>query len=182
MTLAETKAFILLLVAELTSTKCIWENQNAPKPTNNYIGLNLSPERSIGTERRGRSDGTGVLDIIGRKETTLSVNAFGSGSVDICNLLWQRLNRPTIVDRCFVQGIAFVRSENVQDLTELLDGRSWEERANVDLIVTYSRSIIDEPGYITTVDLTGELGEPDAVTPVTDSAIAEVTINMKGVQ
>ena len=182
MTYAEAKTFILPLIHELTGILCIWERQNKPRPSSAHLGLQLSPERDNGTEVRRRNDGTGVLDIIGRKETTLSVNGYGSGIIEKLNMLWLSLQRPTIVDRCFVAGVAFTQVEPVQDLTALLDDVRWEERANLDLIVTYSRAVTDEPGIITTVKATGELGEPDPVQPVTDPAIAEVTISMKGVQ
>lgn len=182
MTYDGAKEFIKPLIIELTGVKSIWDYQNNPKPPNPYISLRLSPERSIGTEVRRKKDASGVLDVIGRKEATLSINSFGTGAIDKCNQLWLSLKRPTIVDRCFIVGIAFTRAEEVQDLTALLDGRSWEERANLDLIVTYSRSMIDEPGYIDTVIVNGELGNIDPVIPDTDPAIADVTITMKGVQ
>lgn len=181
MTKAEIKTFIITLIAELTATTCIWDKQNAPKPANPYISLNLSPERDLGNEVRRRSDGSGTLDLLGRREATLSVNAFGRGSIDICNSLWLSLRRPTIVDRCMGVRIAFVRAEAPQDLTELIDGRSWEERANLDLIVSYGISATDNPGYITTVTVPGEFEEPKIVPPETDAAIAKVTISMKGV-
>ena len=182
MTSNAVKAFILPLIAELTGLRCIWARQNAPKPPNPYISLTLTPERPIGEEVRRRKDGSGVLDVLGRREATLSVNAYGSGSIEVCEKIWLSLQRPTIVDRCFASGIAFTRAEEVQDLTELLDGRNWEERANLDIIVTYSRATTDEPGYITTVKTTGELGEPTVIPPATDPAIVEVKISMKGVQ
>lgn len=177
------ETFILPLIRELTGkTKCIWANQNAPKPPHPYLSLRLSPERGIGTESRRRKDGSGIIDVVEQKEVTLSINGYGAGVIEKLNTLWQSLQRPTIVDRCFVAGLAFVRAEAVQDLTELLDGRNWEESANLDLIVTYSRAVTDEPGFIEDVRITGELGETDPVTPETDEAIVEVTISMKGVQ
>lgn len=176
MTKAEIKTFIVALIAELTATTCIWDKQNAPKPSTPYISLNLSPERDIGNEIRRRNDGSGTLDLLGRREATLSVNAFGKGSTDICNTLWLALRRPTIVDRCMLKQIAFVRAETPQDLTALIDGRSWEERANLDLIVSYGISITDDPGYITTVAVSGELGGPTMTTPATDDASATVDI------
>lgn len=182
MTYAEAKDFIRPLIEELTGIRCIWDYQNAPKPANPYISLRLSSERNIGTETRRRKDGTGIVDVVSQKEATLSVNAFGPGTIDICNMLWTSLQRPTIVDRCFAAGMAFIRAEDAQDLTQLLDGRGWEERANIDLIVTYGRSVEDNPGWIETVFLEGELGEPDPIVPEVDSAIAEVKIDMKGVQ
>jgi hypothetical protein len=183
LTYPEAKAFILPLVRELTGgTKCIWDYQNAPKPSNPYISLRLSAERTTGTEVRRRKDGSGILDVVSQKEATLSVNAFGTGTIDKLNMLWTALQRPTIVDRCFAASIAFPRAEAPQDLTALLDGRSWEERANIDLYVTYGRSIEDEPGYITTVIVTGELGERDQTIHETDPAEVEVNITTKGVQ
>ena len=181
MTKAEIKAFILPLIAELTDTKCIWDKQNAPKPANPYIALNLSPERDVGNEIRRRKDGTGVLDVIGRRESTLSVNGYGNGSIGKINALWLALNRPTIVDRCLAKRVAFIRAETPLDLTELIDGRSWEERANLDLIVGYSIATTDDPGYITTVDVPGEFSEPVIEPPATEEAIVKVEISMKGV-
>lgn len=182
MTYADARDFIKPLMIELTGLKCIWDYQNNPKPPNPYISMRLSTERDLGTETRRRKDGTGIVDVVSQKEATLSVNAFGPGAIDKCNMLWTSLQRPTIVDRCFAANMAFIRAEDAQDLTELLDGRSWEERANIDLIVTYGRSVVDEPGYITTVITEGELGEPGSIIPETDTAIVEVKIDMKGVQ
>lgn len=183
MNYADAKAFILPLIAELTGIRCIWDYQNAPKPANPYMSLRLSPERSLGAaETRRRNDSSGVVDVVEQKEVTLMINSYGTGTTDKLNMLWQRLQRPTIVDRCFAANIAFTRAEDTQDLTGILDGRNWEERANRDLIITYSGSVEDEPGYIDTVIAEGELGEPDPIIPEVDSAIVEVTIDMKGVQ
>lgn len=183
MTYNEAKAFILPLIKELCGNiTTIWDYQNSPKPANPYVSIKISPERNNGTEVRKRNDSSGNLDVVQQKECTLTVNAFGVGVIDKLNMLVQNLQRPTIIDRCFAAKISFPRSEEVQDLTSLLDGRSWEERASIDLYVTYGRAIEDNPGYITTVIATGELGEPDPVTPVVDEAIVNVTISMKGVQ
>jgi hypothetical protein len=181
---AEARVFILPLIRELCGNiTAIWDYQNKPKPANPYLSLRLSPERDIGTETRHRTDNSGLLDIVQQKEVTLMINSFGTGTTDKINMLWQNLQRPTIVDRCFAAGISFVRSEQPQDLTFLLDGRSWEERANIDLIVTYSRSIEDNPGYIDTIAIVGELGEPDPIPPEPpEEVIVEVTIEMKGVE
>ena len=182
MTYAEAKVFIKPLIIELTGIKSIWDYENKPKPSNPFISLRLSPERHLGTGVRRRKNGSGKLDVVSHKEVTLAVNAFGTGATDKLNMLWTSLQRPTIVDRCFAAGIAFPRAEDPQDLTALLDGRSWEERANIDLYVTYSRSVEDDPSYIATVILSGELGEPDMPAPETDTAIVNVTIEMKGVE
>lgn len=182
MTESTVQKFIRTLITSLTGTTTIWSHQNASRPSGAYIALTLSGERSRGNEVRHRSDGTGILDAVAYREATLSVNAFGSGAIALCNGIWLSLQKPTVVAKCVAANVAFVRQEGVKDLTELLDGRNWEERANLDLIITYTSSTADEPGYVTSVTITGTLTSTDTTTTKeTDAATttASVTVTTK---
>ena len=67
------------------------------------------------------------------------------------------LERPSVVDEFYIANIAVNGIEDVQDLTDLLDDRSWEERASVDLTISYDRSVIDNPGWFDVLVIKGVL-------------------------
>jgi hypothetical protein len=84
----------------------------------------------------------------------------GTFPVDIVSDLARYLERPTVVDSCMANGVAFLYADPVQDLTGLLGNeQQFEPRAAVDLHFRYTAEVIDNPGYIDTVEIHGETPE-----------------------
>lgn len=120
----------------------------------NYIVVDLLNERSLGDqviidyEKEEASYG-------GIREATLNVQAFGKGSVEALAYLWLYFQRQMDIEDCFNEGIAVLGASEVRDLTGLLDNRSWQERASVDLTISYARNVEYDVPFFTDFNISG---------------------------
>jgi hypothetical protein len=148
--------FIQSLVAELLGCTVIWSKGNGPKPRKPFATLRLYGYRRNGLDE-GRSTNTaGVVEVRGDREATLEVQYFGEDAQQKLLELEQQFQRPTIVEQCFVEGVAFFDVQNIQDLTGLLDATTYEERASIDFSVRFAISTTDETGYIDKVTINAD--------------------------
>lgn len=147
--------FVIQLIKELLpEVNVFWANQGNPKQIKPFVTLQLTDENTIDMmDEILRTEQPGILKIKGHREQILSVNYFGSEAMEKLAELKQSLDRPTIVDRCFAQGIAFFKASSVRNLTALLDNRKYENRANLELFIRFVRITNDNPGWIETVSV-----------------------------
>ena len=125
----------------ITSFDIIWANQNSPRPSTNYITLLIGPFIRIGRDEIGEPDDKetpgeigGATIIKGNREFTLSIQAFGEGSLQELINIQSKLEMPTIrTEFAEDNGIALIRSDAVNDLTGLIEA-DFEERANLDVM------------------------------------------------
>ncbi len=125
----------------ITSFEIIWANQNSPRPSTNYITLLIGPFIRIGWDEIGEPDDVetpgeigGATIIKGNREFTLSIQAFGEGSLQELINIQSKLEMPSIrTDFAEGNGIAIIRSDTVNDLTGLIEA-DFEERANLDVM------------------------------------------------
>lgn len=146
------------MIAELKKFYPDWPvmraKQDYPQLPEQYITVDLMAERSIGNQERWNVPDEEIA-IVGLCEATFNIQAFGSGAIETLAMLSCNLERPSIVDEFYIANIAVNGIEDVQDLTDLLDDRSWEERASVDLTISYDRAVIDDPGWFDTIVVKG---------------------------
>lgn len=144
------------MIAELKKFYPDWPvmraKQDYPQLPEQYITVDLMAERSIGWNVPDEE-----IAIVGLCEATFNIQAFGSGAIETLAMLSCNLERPSVVDEFYIANIAVNGIEDVQDLTDLLDDRSWEERASVDLTISYDRSVIDNPGWFDVLVIKGVL-------------------------
>lgn len=138
----------------LVDRECLWAKENRPKSNKSFIMLDLSPERGLGDDKKDLLNPS-KQRISGIKECTLSLNAYGLGSNDILQTLWQKLQTDSVLNRCFAQGIAFLEASAVNDLTELIDARKYFERAQLDLRISYVRETQDPVEIINKITIAG---------------------------
>jgi len=125
----------------ITSFEIIWANQNSPRPSTNYITLLIGSFIRIGRDEIGEPDDEetpgeigGATIIKGNREFTLSIQAFGEGSYQELINIQSKLEMPSIrTEFAEGNGVALIRSDNVNDLTGLMEA-DYEERANLDVI------------------------------------------------
>ena len=148
------------MIAELKKFYPDWSvmraKQDYPQLPEQYITVDLMAERSIGNQERWNVPDEEIA-IVGLCEATFNIQAFGSGAIETIAMLSCNLERPSVVDEFYIANIAVNGIEDVQDLTDLLDDRSWEERASVDLTISYDRSVIDNPGWFDVLVIKGVL-------------------------
>ena len=56
-------------------------------------------------------------------------------------------------------------TNNITDLSALLESQTWDERANIDLYIRYNHDVEDEPGYIESVVIESQLPKSQPDTP-----------------
>ena len=88
---------------------------------------------------------------------TLAVQYFGEDAASHLETMTTGFSRPTIVDRCFSAKVAVYDTEGTTDLSGLLEGQTWEERAAVDLHIRYNSEVDDAPGYIESVVIEADI-------------------------
>lgn len=154
MTITEIEDFLQQLISDITGKKVIWEHQDAPRPHKPYITLRLFSLRSQGHAEILDTETPGEIEVRSQKEDTLSIQWIGPGAMDGLSQLEQSFYKETIADRCAYSGIVIFDVETIMNITGLMDGVKWEERANMDAHVRFSQSVTDDPGYIETVIIT----------------------------
>lgn len=134
----------------------IQAKQNIAIDYEQYILVDLMAERNIGNSEKWVPEKEEV-HILGLLETTLSIRAFGAGSVEALSLLNGYLTLPTVVDKFQEANIAVTVMGNVMDLTDLIDNSRYLEEAGIDLTVSYDRDTVCDPGWFETVLIEGSL-------------------------
>ena len=157
------KEFLWELISDITGWDCIWAYENGTMPPK-FIMLNIISTSGFGDDRKKRSfdeENKLLKNVIsGIKESTLSLNAYGVGANEVLSTLWQSLNKESILDRCFFNGVSVIDASSVQDLTDLLDDLTYEERAQIDLTVSFTQETPDDINIIETININGTLSHP----------------------
>nr|DAV19931.1 MAG TPA: hypothetical protein [Caudoviricetes sp.]DAY82706.1 MAG TPA: hypothetical protein [Caudoviricetes sp.] len=107
------------------------------------IVVDLLSERSIGNEVVFLAE-TEQYSNAGIVEATLNIQALGDGAVELLSKLKLYLEMPDMINLYDSANVAINSVEQVQDITTLLDGRTWQERASVDLTVSYCRELLNQ--------------------------------------
>lgn len=144
-----------------------------------YITVDLMAERDIGSQERWNVPDEEIA-VVGLCEATLNIQAFGDEAIEMLSMLSFHLTRPSIVDEFYLANIAVNGVDEVQDLTGLLDGNFYYERASVDLTISYDRTVIDDPGWFEVIKINGVLVEGNLINAVVPSKIKlETNIEIK---
>lgn len=148
--------FIAELEAMFPDIPIIRAKQNMAVQYENYIVIDLLGETPLGNMGKWNLKQEHI-SVIGLVQTTLNIQSFGKGSVERLSILQGRIELPSVVDRFYLANIAVNRTSTVNDITGLLDGTNYQERASIDLTISYDRSMVDNPGWFDRVAITGIL-------------------------
>lgn len=154
-----TRRFLHDIIADLLSldgSKVIWSNQDGVKQDAPLVTLMTYSHQAEAMEDHLTTAGAGVLDIKTPTAFVLEVRFFGKKRTypaDILDNLIRQLERPSVVDRCFANGVAFLFADPVQDITTTLENnQQFEPAAAVDIHCRYTASTADDVGYISGVN------------------------------
>mgnify|MGYP003266079438 CR=1 FL=1 len=170
--------FVYQLAALCPGWPVVAAHQDDPVEFNAYMVVDLQTERDIGNQERWNIDAE-TISVCGLREATLNIQALGTGSVEMLATLPAQLERPSVVDKFYVANISVLSAESVVDLTGLLDDSRYQERASIDLTVSYDRAAIDDPGWFNRVEITGVLGYGREQSPETKGMPVTVKIKME---
>lgn len=147
---------LIVAISGEPSGKVIWMNENAPRPVLPYLAIRVSPARRINKDRYSDVDTNGIQTVVGDREFTLSVQAFGYESpVSYLQDFADKLQLITSNDRFRAQGMALRDTSTVMDISALLSNTKYEKRANLDLTVGYRSVQTDNVGVIETANIEG---------------------------
>lgn len=151
--------FLHGIIAELLALpgkQVVWAQQNMPRLCRPFATLQLFSKRYEKSEEL-RPTGPGQYKVVVPMTCTLAVQYFGEDAASHLEAMTTGLSRPTIVDRCFAAKVAVYDAEGTTDLSGLLEGQTWEERAAVDLHVRFNSEVDDAPGYIESVVIEADI-------------------------
>lgn len=144
---------------ELPLNTVIWANQGGYKRATPLVTLMSYSEQSEAMADILPTETPGEYELRTPTAFVLEVQYFGGKSifpVDILSRFINQLSRPTVVDSFMAAGVAFLYADPVQDVAALLgNDQQFEPRAAVDLHLRYTAQVLDTPGIIDTVDITG---------------------------
>ena len=145
---------------ELSGSKVIWNRQDGYKQAVPLVTLMAYSEQGEAMAEILPTGHPGKLNLKTPTGFVLEVQYFGAKGTfptDILSDLARQWSRPTVLDKSQLAGVAFLYADPVQDLTGLLgNDQQYEPRAAVDLHFRYTAEVIDNPGYIDTVEVHGE--------------------------
>lgn len=172
MTTREKMDFLHGIIAELLGLpgkSVVWAHQNMPRIKRPFATLQLYGVHGEASEEL-RPTAPGHYDVRVPTSATLSVQYFGPDALEHLETLARGFERPTITDRCFTAAVVVYDTNNITDLSALLESQAWDERANIDLYIRYNHDVDDDPGYIESVVIESQLSksEPDTTTIPSD--------------
>ena len=169
--------FTAVLKAYCPDVPVIRARQDVPVPYASCVVVDLLAERGLGDQLLYDKDAE-TVEAAGLREATLNVQAYGPGSIERLAGLWSYLELPNVVDAFFNANIAVNYAGDVQDLTALLDGRRYVERAGLDLTVSYDRSARAPADWFDVVYVTGTLKDTETKDTAYGAASACATIEI----
>ncbi|WP_279018567.1 phage neck terminator protein [Megasphaera elsdenii] len=172
MTTRDKMDFLHGIIAELLGLpgkQVVWVNQNMPRIKRPFATLQFYGIHGEASEEL-RPSGPGKYDVRVPTSATLAVQYFGPDALEHLETLARGFERPTIADRCFAAAVVVYDTNNITDLSALLESQAWDERANIDLYIRYNHDVDDAPGYIESVVIESQLSksEPDTTTIPSD--------------
>lgn len=172
---AETRKFLHDTIADLLGLpgkSVIWNRQNGYKQNPPLVTLMAYSVQAEEMENKLSTQTPGEIDLRVSTAFVLEVQYFGKQNgvpVDALENLIRQLERPTVVDSFFANGVAYLYADPVQDVTGLLENsQQFEPRAAVDLHCRYTAQTIDDPGYIDEVNAVVEVIDPETGETVVD--------------
>lgn len=152
----------------------IYLNNNAPRPTVDYVTLYLSSMVQIGRDytQDPTSSTSGSSVMVGDREFTLNIQAYSSyptgDPFTILENLRTSLQTQPVLASLRANGLVYVNWFPITDLSVLVDSR-FEQRASMDTLWRVAQQYTDTVGNINTVNVQENYYEPDGTLILSDT-------------
>jgi hypothetical protein len=147
-----------------TGTPVIWMYQNSPRPTVDYVILNLQSMTQIGWDFVPQpTDDTGVIAVAGDREIVLSIQGYGSSAFSWLELLRSSLQTSSGMGLLQSNLIYLANWGVITDITSLVDTQ-FERRAALDITLRIAQSTPDNQGAIDSVQVEETFQNPTGAT------------------
>lgn len=131
----------------------IYYYQNAPRPTVDYVTLYITSTVQIGRDfTQSPLTTAGTSAMIGDREFTLQIQAYGGDPITILENLRTSLQIVTVLDSLRAQGLVYVDWLAINDITDLINSR-YEQRASMDLRWRIAQQYTEQAGAISTANV-----------------------------
>lgn len=175
------KAFIdwAVFATNYDADHVVWLDQNMPRPTKPYLGMRMTAMVPLNHDRTLSPNDSGAALVVGDREFTLSLQAFGDerNTVDpLEELLNLHLSLSTVNAYAILQaqGIAYVDDLLGPTDAPSLKDTEYERTAVLDLLMRIPWSTTDTGvGFIERVKADGEYRGPD------DQVVATTEIDVE---
>lgn len=145
--------------------------QDEPRPAKPYVTINIINFNSIGHDAKTGPDVNDIENVIGNREFTLSMSAYGGDhnqTFEIIEKLATSLQKSIIIEAIEENGISFMRfAGGITDLTEKLETK-YEHRANLDFIFSVQSIESEVVDVIENINITGDLKDEAGNTITTE--------------
>jgi hypothetical protein len=149
---------------------------NAPRPNVDYVSLLISSVNQIGWDYVPQpDDNPGVVEQVGDREFTMTIQAYGGDVLTVLNNLRTSLQKETVLDTLRASGVVFVNWFSINDITDLVDSR-FEQRATMDVLFRIADEYLDTLGTIGQVELEEEILNIDGSTVIDQTVLIPPTI------
>jgi hypothetical protein len=153
---------LFALFDPLISETLIFADGNAPRPALPYASMKVMGMRRVNGDWYSESIGPdGLQTVKGDREFTLSIQRFGTDSVEALDALANKLRLTTTIDKFNSAKLPIVSADDVVDVAALLDKSQIEPRASLDIFMRLKSSLTDNVGYIDTVAIETVTIRPD---------------------
>ena len=145
--------------------------ENAPKgKTVPYVAVDLTHFDQVGWDERDAPDGTtGDVVVRGMRETTLSVDVFGTGGLDLCRAIRNAIGTVAVQAALHALGVAFGPWSGILNLTQRYE-LQWKERGMFTVVLRYRSETLDAAvGLVTSVPSLSVVPHPPADTSRAES-------------
>ena len=145
------------------NTPVIFLYNNSPRPSTDYVTLNISSLVQIGDDYIPRPTTTGgEIEMVGDREFTLQIGTYGGDCLTKLEDLRSSLQKTTVLDTLRANGLIFVQQFPIQDVTELVATR-FEKRAQMDVLFRLAQTYDDTLGSIETVVVNEEFSNSESI-------------------
>lgn len=99
----------------------IWEDQNAPRPDQAYIGIKINVYTKMNQANALYPNNTGDRIIKYDEDFTVSIKSYGDGTDDNLQQLKDSLQKEVVKQQLIADGIAVRFDNEITDITTLID-------------------------------------------------------------
>lgn len=163
---------LLLPLVGLPTEKFIFSDANGPRPKLPYSTLKVMSQRFVNHDYY-EAPSNGEARTIGDREFTVTLEYIGSNAVDALQMVIDKMRLPSNIAAFYASNYTMFNSEQVADITALLDKTQFEERATVDLYFRAKRYLSEEIDIIEVVNIKSPDQEFDTELEATQQAIGQ---------
>lgn len=138
----------------------ILQDQNFPRPINQYISILISPLSGVGMAARSVPDASGTVTITANREFTVFLQCYGTDSMQILSDLRDSVDKQSVISFFCDNEIANIDILLTTDVSQLLDSM-FEPRASLDLLFRTASEITEQVTPMEEIQGIGEYRDSD---------------------